>query len=292
MPRPGPDPAKVEHAAKLYTAGQTLKEAGAVVGVHPDSLSREFKRLGVAVRPPIRPAGWNRIDMPADVPAAYLAGETEQAIALRLGVARTAVKRWLVEAGIKRRGLSESQQLRNERLTPEERKRNAQAAHNAKRGTPNTEEQLCKMAATREATECSPYSAGTARFCDELDVLGVSYKREKAVGRYNVDVALTAQPVAVEVLGGYWHGYKRIHARRTPYILDRGWHIAFVWDTQRMKISAGSVREIVALAERTRRNPPSACQYWVVRGDGKLVATGCADDDEFPLEVPSEAVLN
>lgn len=107
------------------------------------------------------------------------------------------------------------------------------------------------------------------------------------VERYN------ALPVAVEVLGGGWHGVKARHAERTPYILDAGWHLVMIWDHEGSSaLSAGAADYLVSFAEEVRRNPPATCQYRVISGNGQLLAACGREDNEFPLVPPSRGGID
>jgi very-short-patch-repair endonuclease len=174
-----------------------------------------------------------------------------------------------------------------EDLGPMGRTKLASAAHAAVRGVDQSEEHRRRIALSREASGYGgTTSSGTDWLCRELTGLGIEHVREKAVGRYNLDIALSSSAVAVEVLGGNWHGAKPIHAVRTPYVLNAGWHIVFVWDTKRCKVGAGALDYIVALAQQSSLDPTATREYRVIRGDGEFISAGSADDEEFPF-IPS-----
>jgi very-short-patch-repair endonuclease len=229
-----------------------------------------------------------KLPVPDDLVDLYVrTGWSEKRLSEFYDVSRTTVKRWLVEAGVKRRGIKAASNLHLSTLTPEQRAAKVAAAHDAVRGSRRPDEHVERVARARELVGYGGRtSPGTERLCAELARRGIEHRRETAVGRYNVDVTLRACPVAVEVLGGNWHGAKPIHAVRTPSILNRGWHLVFVWDTRRQPLGVAAVDQVVALAEKASVDPAAVREYWVVRGDGKLVASGRADDDEFPLVPP------
>ena len=123
-----------------------------------------------------------------------------------------------------------------------------------------------------------------AQLLEERDMLPIP---QKAIGKYNVDMA-AAESVAVEVLGGNWHSAKRTHAVRTPQILDAGWHLIMVWNQKGTgPITAGAADYIATFCEEIRWHPALVRQYRVIGGGGELLASRCADDDEFPLIPPS-----
>lgn len=264
------DPIKLNDAVALYVAGKTLREAAAIVGISESPIGRELKRRGITGRSRRLPTNREAVD-------AYIAGESEQAVARRFGMDRGVLRRQLIEAGVEGiRSYSEAQKIRAQRMTIEERKRNVAAANAAVRGKPVPEGRLVKAAQAREAAAVVG-SAGEAlmlRMLADLEPVP-----QKAVGRYNVDLAVA--PVAVEVLGGEWHGYKRHHLTRSKAILNAGWVMLFVWNTQTYPLAGGAADYAVALVEQARRDPSLVGQYRVIRGDGELVAEGSADDDHL-----------
>lgn len=287
-------PDEIDYAERLYASGQSFDQVAAALGrKSADGIRHALQRRGVEARPAHAVmAGHNRIAPPADLKTVHASGESVLAMSKRYDVARGVVERWLRNAGLPIRSSSEAGVLRMGRMTAAERKQLASASHAARRGQIVSDEVQEKIAATRERIQYGGRtSPGTDVLCAMLHSDDISHVREKAVGRYNVDIALPESSVAVEVLGGNWHGAKPIHARRTPDILNRGWHILFVWDIKRCKVGPGAYNEIVAFAQFASENPSARREYRVIRGDGKLLAVGHADDDEFPLIPPSVSDL-
>jgi len=281
--------ADLDDLADAYAAGKSFAQVAAEVGRNPDAVRLALRRHGVEARPPATERPETRSVVPDDVVRMHIEGGLSvQEIACHLGVSRGPIVRKIKELGATPRGRSESMTVRMSRATAEERSELAKAAHDAVRGKGLTPEHSHKIALGKEASGYGgPFSAGNEWLAERLSQRSVEHVREKAVGPYNLDFALTTSPVAVEVLGGNWHGVKPIHAQRTPYILNAGWHIVFVWNVKGCQIGSGALDYIVAFAEESRRNPSSRRQYRVIRGDGQLVSAGCADDEKFPLVPPS-----
>lgn len=209
----------------------------------------------------------------------YLAGESAYKIQTTLGVDRGALRRELVDRGIEPRGRSAAGLNRAASMTADERLAQASAAHAAVRGQALSFEKRCRLALGREAKP-RPMSTYESMFADWLTGLGCLYRRELAVGPYNIDFAVG--PVAVEILGGEWHAYKvALHAERTPYILNQRWGLAFVWATANCPLRRTAAERVVAFAKDVGRQPTMLGEYRVFRGDGHLIAGGRADDDEF-----------
>lgn len=212
----------------------------------------------------------------------YKAGMSALKVFQRTGVDRGALTRELKKRGIPVRSRSEAGKVRAQRMTADERKRQAAAANAAMRGVPAVEERLVKAAKTKERTRYSQSDGEKLLVGWLADLDPVS---QKAVGRYNVDVAVA--PVAVEVLGGEWHGYKRHHATRTKYIADAGWALLFVWNTANYPLTRSAAHYVREFVEEASVNPTLIGEYRVIRGDGQLVTIGRADDEEFTVIPPA-----
>lgn len=268
----------LDRAVELYVSGKTGAEVAESCGVPPSVLSRELRKRGI-------PARTNKARLPAaDIAAAYLGGESELSLAQRYQISRDAIRRTLLESETPIRDRGQAQANRLAKLSREERLRLAQAAHNATRGREVPAEELCRRAQQREQT-LSHASQREFEFGKYLRRRGVAVAPQKAVGPYNIDFAVGS--VAVEILGGNWHAYKPEHAQRTPYILNAGWHMLFIWEIKRAPLCVEAAEYAISWGQQASRDPAAVRQYRVIRGDGKLVASGSADDEHFPLIPPS-----
>ena len=207
-----------------------------------------------------------------DIITTYLAGVPEQELAKQLGVSRTPIRRLLLEAGVVIRGVSQANTLRMQRLTPQERLDLTANAHAAVRGKkPGTQ------ARERQAQTCERLGVGIVpsenMLADQLRQAGFGLRQQRAIGKYNVDIAIDTPPIAVEVFGGNWHSCGRHAARffeRTKYLLGAGWHVVIVWvDGRRHPLDIRARDYIVTLADELRRDPPASSQYRVILGNGQ-----------------------
>lgn len=212
-----------------------------------------------------------------DVASRYQAGESEQAIAKSFGVSRSVVRRHLREAGVEIRGRSQATALRMAKLTPEERLRLAENAHAAVRGKPQSVEHRVKCALGREANP-PPMPATEAEFAAlMLSRHGVRMERERAIGPYNMDFALTESRVAVEIYGGNWHASSRHaarHRQRLDYMINAGWAVIVVWITPRWPLTDWAADYVVSLHERRRAGEAGGGQEHVIRGNGDAGPVG------------------
>lgn len=208
------------------------------------------------------------IDLPQEAVDAYVAGESVLSLARRFGISRPAIVRNLRKAGVPIRGGSEAGLIRASRLTPIERQLQACAAHAAKRGKPESEEQRERVALAREKARTSMSDIElqiTAHlWADDIDVVP-----QKAEGRYNIDLAIG--DLAVEVLGGAWHTSKR-HADRTAFLLSRGWRVLFLWLDKRHAPTLSAV-DAIRIAMRSNAKVMQACGHGYIRIHDELQPT-------------------
>jgi very-short-patch-repair endonuclease len=166
-------------------------------------------------------------------------------------------------------------------MTPEERQANTKAAHDAVRGMKRTHDDLAKRALGKERSGKFG-SLAERELYPLLADSGIPVTIQKAVDVYTLDFAL-GNTVAVEVNGRdrklrYWESV----TERTKYLLDLGWNIVYVWATKSRPATRAAADYIIALYEQTSRDPTLRGQYRVIRCDGKLLASGGVNDDEFP----------
>jgi very-short-patch-repair endonuclease len=175
-------------------------------------------------------------------------------------------------------------------MTPEQIAAQVAAAHSATKGRKATWDERAKRAATIERNPPA-MSVHEAKFARSLDRIGVPWRREVAVGIYNLDFTLGS--VGVEILGGEWHAYKgERHPRRVKYILGEGWALVYVWATSNYPLTRAAAEYCVAFAQEVSRNPALRGEYRVIRGDAHLIASGRDELDEFTLEQSARNSLN
>jgi very-short-patch-repair endonuclease len=224
-----------------------------------------------------------------EIIAAYQDGASELGLSRQYGVSRGTISKRLLAAGIPRRGTSQAGIVRASKMTPEQRKAQAASANRAARMRSIPTIQKYRHALH---VETHPVNQGSGEHLLRkfLQERGISAMPQRAIGPYNVDLAVT--PVAMEVLGGGWHSMKTTHAERTPYILDQGWHLVMVWDYEgRSALGPKSADYLVSFLEEVRGNPPGTCQYRVISGQGEVLAACGREDNEFPLVPPPRGRL-
>jgi very-short-patch-repair endonuclease len=222
----------------------------------------------------------------------YLAGKTVEEVATKFGVSRPTIARRLLRAEVPIRSYAEGARGRYKKTTRTDRLELTRAAHDAARGREKTHAEQVKRARSREARPPA-MSVSEAKFAAWLDERRVTYRREVAVDKYNVDFALG--PVAVEILGGEWHGTRkktRAHSERTPQLLRAGWLVLFVWDTPTVPMTAAVADYAISLLQMLRSDPAMVGEYRVISGEAHLLARGCVDDCDGSFVPPPRRRTN
>jgi len=264
-------------------------------GLSENELAAKFNASRTTVRRRLNMAGVplmgrERVRLPVnEMIELYQTGISENVIAARYNTSRTVVRNRLLKAGIAIRGQTEANRLMMSQRTPEEIARFTAPMHIAARGKKRTFEQLCNGAIGKEQTQAHA-TESERLFASWLAERGLTPVLQKAVGPYNIDVAV--QPIAVEIYGGGWHGQGDHAARsrkRFEYILNNGWAAVVIWVNRRYcPLSVAAADYVVAFLEQVRSNPALIGQYRVIRGDGQDMTIDGANLDYLTV-VPSFA---
>lgn len=183
--------------------------------------------------------------------------------------------------------------LRMSQTSPEERIRLTDAAHAAVRGVRQTDEHRCKIAVNRE-TSHQWVSRTETILVEMLNERGIACTQQKAIGRYNVDIALDEFPIIVEIYGGGWHAYGRHAARypeRTKYLLDCGLDVIIIWvDAKVYPLESGAADYIVSVLDKLGSQKPARGKEHMIRGNGQSTSIGQRKFNNLPVIPSSECM--
>lgn len=256
-----------DNLVQLYKAGISSNSIADAYGVSGDIVRRHLREAGIAL------TGNKSVYDEAAALAAFHEGTSVKAIAERFGFQRSTIASLLRKHGITPRSRRDAMLLRMAQATPEERLRLAEAAHAVCRGRRVPEEARIRMAEGRERTK-SHASAEALAIAQAIEDGGVAITLEKAVGPYNIDIALNESSVAVEIQGGNWHAYGRHGARlaeRREYLLSRGWHLVEAWirSDQPLRLVQPLANKLIALSQILRFDPSGRGEHRMIGGDGE-----------------------
>lgn len=253
-------------ACELRRSGKAIAEISAIIGWGKNSVFQLLRVGGASGKTLVRPC---------DVIVPYIDGTSENAISKQLGIERIVVHKVLVDHCIPTRSVAEANRQMMLNRSPEENRRNTEAAHLAAKGKRRSPETKKKIALARERN-VSGASVYESILAEKLMAKGLEVALQKAVECYNIDIAIPEFSIAVEVFGGHWHSYGR-HARRFSerfnLLLDRGWIPVIVWISNGI-LTDGCVDYIVSLCDASRLDQTTGRCEHVIYGNGKPSAIG------------------
>ena len=269
-----------DDAIRLYRVGLTYEEIARQLHATPHLVWRRLHEWGVIGTGDRHGGRWRR-DVDAEaVVRAYGAGESEKAIAARLGVARSTIRARLMAARVVIRDRHAAESLKWQTLKRDRIHVVAQlgAAWRASR------HRIVPLATLRRAAQTRARRLRHVGRYEEalriaLHARGVRMIPQHPVGRYNLDLAIRPTRVAVEVLTAYLGAAKSAAPERLHYLFDRGWRVLILWCPTREGTPEPDAlaQHVLAFMEATRRTPPGSRQYGVIRGDGQPVTARCLD---------------
>src|ERR1019366_8790922 len=183
MTHPILDQLNIDNLIQRYKSGETVAEIASDIGVSHNTVGKRLNKHIV-----MRKAGTRRMDIDA-VTSMYtedkLSGRT---IAKQMGVSERLIYNRMEEAGVQRRPGWEDNVIAW-----------SAAGAKAKLGKPRSRETSEKIALTKELRRAVREGPDEVRLIDLLEHKGLSVIPQKAIGVYNVDIALAESPVVVEV---------------------------------------------------------------------------------------------
>lgn len=272
---------------RRYISGESLAALAKTAHIDYRDARRILVDRGIAIRSKAESA--HRKVLPtSDIVRLYQDGTTVKDIARQYSVSEQIVSRALLEAGIVITRF-ETMRRRTARLSDLER------AALGQRLIQNRDElaAACKRAITNEQRQLriSHLEHAIGRW---LSIRNVEFSFQRAVGPYNIDIALP--PIAVEVFGGSWHADSdrvRHFNTRAKYLFDRNWSILVIWHhISDYPVSERAADDVVAFANALRSDPSRVREYRVIRGDGELVSAGCYNGHDISVVSPSRRRKN
>lgn len=203
----------------------------------------------------------------------YIDGMSEQALAQLAGVSRMTMRHNLLTAAIIPRNRSQAMYVRMQHTSEAERANLTSAAHSAVRGKQRDITELIQRALTRQQTlqYATPIEFA---FGDMLIQHGLRVIYQRAIERYNIDIAIETPPIAIEIEFNRTLPFvsrPANHHRRSEYLLDLGWNLCYILICKSWPLTVGAADYIVAWTQQLCTNDTIRGQYSVIRGNGKPV---------------------
>ena len=202
----------------------------------------------------------------------YFAGKSIKQLAVDNGVSRQVIYRIFRENAVPVRNRSEAMFTRMANTSPEERKRLAFAANEAKRGLANTPEMLEKRAKAGKRF----IGKFEQEFIDAISACGIECFPQEPFLSYNLDIG--CGDIAVEIHRHTDSPLAPRHIKKVMNCINAGKSMLYVWINPTKNILLPECYEnVISIIQQFRSNPPIRSKYWVIRGTGELYATGSFD---------------
>jgi hypothetical protein len=210
----------IDHAQRLYETTQiSMGELSLKFGICRTTLTRRFKSRGINIFD--KTVLLDEIELSKDPIKDYQNGMSELAVSIKYGFSRVLIRKWLVKEGIKIRSGSEANYIRMGKMTPEQRLKLTESAHQIRR-TPTDRTQEAINRAKVGGRRVGPLEKEMKDF---LISRGYQVKEQFAIHTYNVDL-LISNNIAVEVrFGKNVTSYLPTKRKRIEYLLNAGYHI-------------------------------------------------------------------
>jgi hypothetical protein len=204
----------------------------------------------------------------------YNSGRSVKSIADELGVARHVIGLRLKKNGITPRNRSEAMYNRMAHTSKDERQRLVAAAHEAKRGMPNSSEMLHKRALAHKRF----IGMYEKEFIDAISDAGISVIPQEPFLSYNLDIG--CGDIAVEIHTQTASPLSPHFIKKLMNCVKAGKSMVYVWiNPQRTILTDACYENVIATLKAFSSDPPLRSKYWVIRGTGELYASGCFDCD-------------
>lgn len=267
---------------KRYEAGASPQELAEHFGVGHSTIRDRLRKSGVKMRDvsqarTISSEKRRVIEDDAIIQTRYYAGESVNALAKSLGVSRQAVMNSLSRSNTIMRDQSTAEAFKWARMSKRSRKRQVAAAHDAVRGSTQTDTHKARLALSRFRNQSQVY-IGEDRIAAFIELAGYATSQQFPCGPYNLDIVIEEHRIAVEVVHLSATDFNRPKTavpgcERLEYILRDGWFVLYLIAT-----GTGSNRsidlavigdELLATLKIASRDNAFRGKYRVIWGKGK-----------------------
>lgn len=201
--------------------------------------------------------------LPPEVIDKYIEGQSVLSLSKQYGVSRTKIARFLLMNNIDCRNGSEANYVRMSKMTSEERHSLVEKAHNARRGTTESEAVLIQKAIHKQSLSCF-FGPGENKFYEALCSAGFKPVRQKAVNIYNIDFAIGSVAVELTIGTVKYQGRATNELKRIKKCTDLGYRF-FLIEAPSIDVLTRYIEQIISDLQVFCSNPPPAGQYWMIR---------------------------
>jgi len=219
----------------------------------------------------------------------HKSGESIKKLSEETGITRKTITQRMVSVGFVPRTRSEAMFVRMANTPAEERARLTSAAHEACKGREQSIDEKVKRAITKESKgrfDSRVEEVLAQMLCDR----GFTVTPQKAIGIYNVDLAVDGTAVIVEGFGGGWHSSGKHllrHRQRFDYLLNLGYFPIIVWiNGIRSPLESGAADYIVSRIEEVCGTETMWSHEQMIRGNGDIISSYRIDNNDLTGIIP------
>jgi len=204
----------------------------------------------------------------------YESGVSMKTLSDTLGISRDALTRQFRKRGVRIRGRSEAERLKWESIRRSGRAavvRQCSSAWEARRGQTVALSTKIQQARTRYIRLNRCRGAYEDEISAALLEMGYSVAQQFPVGPYNLDLAMTPDPVAVEIQSSnHRRSGSSIRQDRIEEILDSGFAVLIVYVPNRASLAVeATCDKIAAFTDLVREEPSIVGQYGMIGSDAQ-----------------------
>lgn len=263
-----------DRVIQMRKSGKTHSEIASEIGVSKSVITKRFREWNL---PKGRLGG---IVNPDEIVNLYLSGVSVNALSKKYPIGRRGIDSLLRKEGVKMRSQSESELIKWQNMTEEQKKRQVEKAHKAVKRLPDSHwDRVMRLNAKCKENTLSKVGHLETEFIQQFKKLGFEPVSQKAVDRYNIDIAINTTAVEIHINGANPHNAVS-YKRRIINLLKLGWNVIYVKITSDVfiEITANKIGRMIHLIES---NPSSVCQYGMIRGTSEIVTSGCLDGNDL-----------
>ena len=268
----------IDNLCAAHLSGKTLDDIRKTFGIGKVRITQILRSRGYTIRKGKRPFIKCRKNIALndniieDIATRYLAGASANGIAQTLEITRNAVHRALTTKGIPQRSNAEANRLMMSKRSPAENAKNTIVAHDTVRGVAQPDE-VVRQRAIRCQLSTAHTSPEEIRFACLLKERGLTIIQQKAVERYNIDIAVLQGRIAVEICGGgYSKEVKANFRKRLDVLINNNWTPIMIAVSAKRPFTQAAIDYVIAVSQVFCKNPTLVRQEHVITGHAQPTA--------------------
>lgn len=222
----------------------------------------------------------------------FNSGKSVKAIAGILNITRGSVSLRLKRNGITGRDRSESMYLRMSQISFQDKQTLTQKANKAIRSMPKEFHHASAIKqALSKATNLSKVGDKELFVFEQLKINGFNPIQQAPIDAYNIDVLCGSTVIEIHKEACHPH-LRELYAKRIKYLLKSGFNVIYVKWSKATDVDSRAIDKLVTFIKFSSVNPSYRGKYWVIRGTGETLFSGCMDGDNLSAIRTTNDIFN